>query len=260
MPRFAVGLDISFRSPACTIHDIVENRWYLYAFAQRKREIDFVWQNDTGNVFLTLFPCIPKRDMSAYLHIESYLLEALSEVIPSKLRAAEHTKVAIEAYAYVERSKSGYDYKLHEIGGIIKRALELQGFTDVDTIVASSWKANVIGHGSASKLDIVQFIKQHGPCIDLLRLLGFCVDDLPKDDKGHILVPKPCQDLADASAIAMSVYIATAVKTRPIKHKQKQTKTKKRTLSPLVEKPNESRILMQFTPFCAGIHDEDDLL
>ena len=211
MSRFAVGLDMSVRSSGCAIHDRLTDMWYLCAFAQNKQEEQFYYATSRASV--TLFPKLPQEsstvmhDLERYLHIKKHFVKFLCDHITPDLRTRPFTCVNIEAYAFPKPEEAGHSYKLHESCGIVKYELFLAGFDWFEPIVCSSWKADVIGHGRATKLDVVQFMKTHGPCLDILTLFGYDETTLRVDAaKGDKKVPCPCQDLCDAPAIAMKVY------------------------------------------------------
>jgi len=267
MVRFAVGLDLSFKSPGFAIHDLHENKWYVYAFAKLVRDKDASLHTQTTSV--TLLPSLPglvskknlklltpsercKRDMNCYLHVEKYLLIILDLHIPKDLRKKDVTKVLIEAYVFSAPEESGNNYKLHESGGIIKRALFLAGFEDVQIITDSEWKRTVVGHGKASKLDVVHFITNNGPCVDMLKFLGYDETKLPPHKKGGIKVPSPSQDLADSSAIAMAVYTKRmAKKPQPKRPRQQKPKLKKDSFwsgcESIPEKPKKQKTKLTTT-------------
>jgi len=224
--RFLVGFDLSFRSSACAVFDILQKKWFIMACACRQREVDIEYHHN--NVHIKLFPLRPEGDVPSYLHVEGHFFDWLLKIIPKPLRR-HATKVAIEAYVYADPSHSGYSYKLHELGGIIKRQLALTEFTDVQIVPNTTWKAQVIGHGFASKLDIVHFIATHGPCVNMLTLLGFDETLLPLDEKNRRIIPTPSQDLADSVAISMWLLDSFHVK-----------KPKKRRLSqPILRAPKK---------------------
>jgi hypothetical protein len=103
----------------------------------------------------------------------------------------------------------------------------------------------VIGHGFASKLDIVHFIATHGPCVNMLTLLGFDETLLPLDEKNRRIVPTPSQDLADSVAISMWLLDSFHVK-KPKKRRLSQatlrTTKKKQTGVKREKKPVVTKI------------------
>ncbi len=212
MSRFAVGLDMSVHSSGCAIHDRENNKWLMCAFAQNAKEEGFYFESSRTSI--TLFPQIPKAatslvdDIMRYIHIRQYFVEFLCKHIPLHLRANPHTCVNVEAYAYPKPEEAGYSSKLHESCGIVKCTLFEQGFLWLVPIVCTSWKADVIGHGKANKLDVLKFMNINGPCFgDLLQMFGYDEATLRIDHKdGSKVVPCPCQDLCDAAALAKKVY------------------------------------------------------
>ncbi len=203
--RFAVGLDLSFNSPGCTIIDLQKDRYYHGAFTQKARE-DVNFYYATSNAEVWLFDALPEThyDVLKYIHVEKLLMAFLIQHIPMEFRA-HHTDVRIEQYAFADPSESGNNYKLHENGGIMKRGLYLNGFLHVLPVVNTAWKRTVIGKGDATKLEVIDFIATHGPRINFLTILGYDDKTLAKDAKGRAIVPPPAQDLADSCAVALEV-------------------------------------------------------
>lgn len=253
--RFAIGLDLSFKSPGCAIHDLHENKWYIYSFAKLVREKNIAGFTHS-NVYVELLPRRPQGkgiDMEKYLHVEKHLMKALCQRVPEELRSAPYTCVFIEAYVFASREQSGHSYKLQESGGIIKRALHVAKFTNVGIITDSAWKCTVVGHGRASKIDTVHFISKNGPCTDMLKFVGYEESKLnPTKPGGPVEVPSPCQDLADASAIAMSIYTVRAKK--PPKKRVKIV-----TTTTSLQKP-QTDVVQKKTSFWAPMVDVDSTL
>lgn len=208
MSRFAIGLDLSVRSPGFCIHDLSKNFWHLGAFAQNKKEQNFVYK--TSHAQITLFPQIPKEsttivdDLVRYIHLEINIVRFLCAKIPKEHRTSLFTCLNVEAYAFVDQT--AHSEKLHEVCGVIKTALYKEGFDSFNPIVNTSWKSTVIGKGRASKLDTCKFMLSNGPCLDLLTIFGYDEETLNVDAKNEKMVPCPAQDLADACAVAMMAY------------------------------------------------------
>ncbi len=224
MLRFALGFDLSFKSPGWAIHDLYLNKFYVYAFAQKCRELNTFFQNELTMV--RLLPKIPddlKLDVEKYVYMEKYIHQTLDKHVPINLRDATTTKVLIEEYVYQsDRSKCGYNFKLHEFGGIIKRMLYVSKFESVNPIVASSWKKKVLGYGVSSKLNTIKFLCENGPRVNFLEICGYNEEDLTWDaSKKCYHVETPCEDLADASAICLAVFI-TNKKIKKTKKEQFQ--------------------------------------
>jgi len=269
MVRFYVGLDLSFRSPGCAIYDAQDDKWCVIGFVTRVRERGFC-ARPSKNVLVRLLPEKPddNGDMGAYLHIERELVGTICELIPKKEHET-NCRVRLEAYAYVDRAKSGYDYKMHELGGIIKRQLFLSGFLQTDTIVQSSWKAHVVGRGDAPKIHVVHHVKDNAPFLDVLGILGFREEELPLNEKGYRKVPTPCQDWADAICITKSMFVPPpAKKKKPPKPKKSSTsqvpanKKPKTILEALnTQQGKQSSVLQHFIPFqskrCVESYDDD---
>ena len=58
--------------------------------------------------------------------------------------------------------------------------------------------------GNATKLDVLLYVREQEPCIDLLNIL-----DLELNKKGD--VPCPAQDIADAICIVKSQWVASPI-------------------------------------------------
>jgi len=213
--RFVAGFDLSLTSSACAIYDLQLKKWYICAFTQKARE-DVKFYYATANAEVWLLDALPEthNDVLRYIHVEEHLMKFVCEHIPAQYRK-DQTDVRIEQYAFVGPEHAGHSYKLHEIGGIIKRALWKHGFPHVTPVVVGAWKRTVVGKGNCTKLDVVQFIATHGPKINFLTILGYDESTLAKDEKNQAVVPCPAQDFADASAIAMAAFT-----TRKSKQKQ----------------------------------------
>jgi hypothetical protein len=227
--KYAIGIDMSFRSPGLAIHDLTQNKWYVYAFAQFKREENTFYCKD--NTTVRLFDQIPHsksekkkaalikpkkkqhedgkllKNVQRYNHIVAHFTEAIHQHVPAEWREV-HSRVNFEEYVFQQDArKRGNNFKLAEIAGSIKLALYQLGFRNIEPIVASSWKRQVVGHGHCAKLHTVQFMRTAGPCVDFLGLCNYSDESLKWDNlHKEYEVPSPAQDMADACAVAMSVY------------------------------------------------------
>jgi Holliday junction resolvasome RuvABC endonuclease subunit len=183
-----VGLDMSLKSPAVCV--FCNGIWQLYCFSQKKTKVTR-YIDVKPNVSIVIFPTIPKdaSDAKRYKHIIDFLIP----VIPPK------SHVSIEAYAYPSRQQAGSNFKLHELGGVLKFKLsELE--LDYTSIVASSWKKQTVGKGNATKKDVLDHVLNYEPHVDLLKILNL---QLKKNDD----VPCPAQDLADSICIVKAMSL-----------------------------------------------------
>lgn len=221
--KYAVGLDVSFRSPGMCIYDVRNDMWHLFGFAQLLREVGF--RHRERNVTIELLPIIPHADVHAHLHVEAHFFAVLNRLITKEDR--DDTKVAIEMYVRVPGHEND-DWKLHEIGGIIKRQLEVSGFHDVHSVYPATWQSHFL---IKTKLDAVHVISKIGPMIDVLMLLGYDELKLPVDKKGRKVVPTPVQDLADSTGLAMYLFLPKCKKPKlPPRKKVKKEPPKPRVL------------------------------
>ena len=97
--------------------------------------------------------------------------------------------------------------KLHESAGILKASLQKNKFLQVKNVVNSTWKAQVVHNGHATKLDTVRYCRDNGIKIDLLAAFG--LDEAKLSIRCNKItgvktyhVPSPIQDIADAIALA----------------------------------------------------------
>lgn len=216
-----VALDMSLKSPGMAIYNKNKDFWHLYGFAQKKSQINMS-KKLKENVLLKLFPLIIKNDTSSdvihdverYKFIVDHFIGVLSN--PKIVPPNSNIKVYIEAYAFPKNDKTGFNYKLQEMGGSIKLALLNIGIHQIYSIVGSKWKKYGIGSATAEKVDTFNFIgKFFG--IDLFQIFG-----IKKTIKnGIIQIPNPWQDIADAIGILLSILHPIDPKTIPKVKKQK---------------------------------------
>ncbi len=249
---FAVGLDLSHKSPGCAIYDILRNKWHICGFAQFVREEGF--HQESADVEVRLLDMLPvtSTDVHKYMHVEKHLMKFLCDRIPQSARR-NSTDVRIEQYVFSTAAKSGNNYKLHELGGVIKRALFVANFTHVTPVVPGQWKRTVVNKGNCGKIDVVHYVAKHGPCIDVLKMLGYDEMSLPLDEKRQIIVPTPSQDLADAVALALeAITQRLSIAKRKIeidleeKHNIELPPTKTTGTFMPIRKPSEKRRRTKF--------------
>ena len=166
MFKYIVGLDMSLQSPGICILNRELNFWNLYAFAQRKKtEIGFN-KKIAHNAHLTLFPCIPEATIHSDAFRYKFIVDHISKIIPND----KNMFVMMEAYAFVNNC-AGSNYKLHELGGVLKVELLKKNITEIHQIVNSSWKKISVGKGNCSKNETVESVKISEPFIDLMKIL-----------------------------------------------------------------------------------------
>ncbi len=216
--KIIVGLDMSLTSAGIAIFYQATKKWQLYAFAQRKREIGLTKKINT-NCTLTLFNEIPSAADACDAFRYKFVIDHIIKVIPL------HSIVLIEAYAYPNKAIAGSNFKLHELGGVLKVELLKKNITDVSSIVNTSWKKLTLGNGNATKLDVVNHCQINEPNINILEVLNL---QLTKNNE----VPCPAQDIADAICIVKS-YEKFILKKD--KNKTKEPKQKKIKLSTFEE-------------------------
>ena len=191
-----MGLDLSLISPGIAVYNTSSHAWILYGFAQRVREQGLQTQQDS--TMICMLPPIPNTRTTTneerYEHIRHHIIET----IMSPFRHELDVVVGIESYAFGAKN-SGSSYKLQELGGVLKHSVwkHYPKWTQ-EIIPPTKWKKQIVGAGRATKSDIVEYVRTHGPCVALLDILG-----LEVSKTGNI--PCPVQDLADASCICLSV-------------------------------------------------------
>ncbi len=209
MSKVIVGLDMSLTSAGIAVFHQDTKIWQLYAFAQRKKEIGMKRKlND--HCILTLFNRIPKSDIASDAERYKFIVDNIIKIIPS------NSIILIEAYAYPNKAIAGSNFKLHELGGVLKVELFKKGIELVYSIVSSSWKKLAFGKGNLNKNDVVGFVKENDPSIDLMKIF-----DLQTSKSGEI--PCPVQDIADAIGIVKS-YDKFILQTYAKEPKQKKIK------------------------------------
>ncbi len=209
MSKVIVGLDMSLTSAGIAIFYQETKTWQLYAFAQRQKEIGMKKKLNEF-VSLTLFGRIPTSDCSSDAVRYQFIIEHIIKIIPS------NAIVLIEAYAYPNKAIAGSNFKLHELGGVLKVELLKKNIQFVYSIVSSSWRKLAFGKGNLNKNDVVELILKNDPFIDLMQTF-----DLKLSKNGTI--PCPVQDIADAIGIVKSYdqFMLQSYKKEP---KQKKIK------------------------------------
>lgn len=193
-----MGLDLSLKSPGIAMHYLSTNTWRLYAFAQNNKHPCYGDNLLSPTVNVRLFPRIPDSKKASDAARYQFICEHIGSI-----RDLNRVKeVKMEFYAFTgrnkrekgEKSKSGNNFKLQELGGACKTMLYKKGIDNITHVVSSSWKKKVVGHGFATKWQVFNHVKTH--LVDLSTLFPFEVMDPTKE------VPCPIQDLADSMCIA----------------------------------------------------------
>jgi Holliday junction resolvasome RuvABC endonuclease subunit len=189
-----IGLDLSLSSPGIAVYHSDRDKWLLYAFSQRKSENKMEVNEDAFQ--LHMFPKIPSAAESNEIRYE-FIRHYIIDVIMMMYKEEPDVRVIIESYAFGAKN-AGSSYKLQELGGVIKHSIHSTFPTwERITVTPSSWKKSTIGIGNATKQQVVEYVKTHGPCADLLTLLSVHVSK-------NGSVPCPVQDISDSICIAMS--------------------------------------------------------
>jgi Holliday junction resolvasome RuvABC endonuclease subunit len=191
-----MGLDLSLVSPGVSIYTTQNEEWILYGFSQRVREHALLKQK--GKTSIHLLPSIPNlpgtTNEERYEHIRYHIIET----IMSRYQEEMEVIIGIESYAFGAKN-AGSSYKLQELGGILKHGIwkRYPQWRQV-TIPPTKWKKQTVGNGRATKSEIVDYVRVHGPCVPILDLLGLSVSKSG-------MIPCPAQDLADAACICLSM-------------------------------------------------------
>jgi Holliday junction resolvasome RuvABC endonuclease subunit len=195
--RLVIGLDVSLQSTGLAIKE--GDAFHVYFFAQRKRELGKHICGPTLSI-QAIGDCTTRtvgssltEDILRYAKVVDAVTRQIQKHIHSK---EDELVILIEDYVY--GMKSGNNYKLIELGGLLKSALYHKfgsQITDFRTISVTTWKHRVVGKGNASKADVLRFV-EHTLQVDLLAIF-----QLLRSTKN---VPTPVQDIVDALAICMA--------------------------------------------------------
>lgn len=200
MDHICVGIDMSLTSPGMCIYNKQQKTFYMYYFAQRKRDVPHPNKSLSPHCFICCLPPIPKANNATNVMRYTFICESLVQQIISDTVV---DSVIIEDYAYSCSSSSAHAFKLHELGGVFKYLCHKNNIK-VETINISTWKKRAIGHGRASKYDTLQHVhKKLG--VDLL-VASQCKLKVNKETK-EITVPNPAQDMADAVGIVLAALL-----------------------------------------------------
>jgi Holliday junction resolvasome RuvABC endonuclease subunit len=212
-----VGLDLSMVSPGIAIFDDTktgEGRYKMYGFAQRVRERDFEYHGQTTSI--VLFPAIPNLKTTKNEERYEYIRKYIVDILLSPFTNAQDVVVGIEGYAFAAKN-SGFSYKLHELGGVLKHSIWKKYPLWTHRIIPpTQWKKSIVGNGHATKTDIIDYVSKNGPSLDILDVLGL-------SSVTKACVPCPAQDLADALYLALSL-----AKPQVDSAKSQQVKKRKR--------------------------------
>jgi hypothetical protein len=133
------------------------------------------------------------HDLVRYNTLISTLLEYC--VLPFlQSHALDTIHVVVESYAFISK-KSGSNYKLHEVTGILKYELFKLGIRQFTNLSSSSWRSLVFGTTHVTKNHALAYFQNHS-CVSstAFDLMSFCKRKLGK----HDFVPTPVQDLCEA--------------------------------------------------------------
>jgi Holliday junction resolvasome RuvABC endonuclease subunit len=199
------GLDLSLISPGVAIYDTTTGTWSMFGFAQRIREKD-IKKRHQGTTIVML-PSIPNSPTTTneerYEHIRHHIIDVIMDPYIHETDVI----VGIECYAF-GANNSGNSYKLQELGGVLKHGIwKTYPQWRQQIIPPTQWKKKTVGNGRATKAEVVEYVRSHGPCAPLMSLLG-----LVPAKNGDI--PCPVQDLADAACICLSTTIPNTVTSK----------------------------------------------
>lgn len=200
-----IGVDMSLTSPGmCVLTD--DSKWDLYAFHQQEKFRATSTFYQTGSVSITLLDTIPdakSKDVVRYQHIVSQLCGIIAK-LPGPRR------LIMEGYAFGADSANAF--KLMELGGIFKVACSTL-VEEMIILPPTKWKRQATGFGKADKIQTLDFMKTHGPCLDFMQLFG-----------SHAKVPpSPVSDLADACGLVLAFIRPLPQPVKKISKKQKIT-------------------------------------
>jgi len=201
-----IGLDISLKSPGIAVSR--DDKIYAMYFEQRKHSVPPTTNDKVSLTALPLLLDASHSDMDRYQQLVAASVKWLCGMVPNKERAS--AIVYVEGYAF---TRSAYNYKLHEVTGILKFMLHQSGFT-CQVVPVTTWKRQLTGNAFADKYQVLQTVNRRLN-VDLAHLLQTKLSPAKplkgrKRRRGQNLqvmtrsVPTPLQDVADAIGIVLS--------------------------------------------------------
>jgi len=191
-----IGIDLSLNSPGMSIYIENENTVYAYYFPTRVKDINrrldtrIKW-NSNARFLLCPFhkqnQAVPLLDR--YHSISSTLVGTILK------HSKNNNKVRIRMEGYAFGCKSSSTSKLHELGGILKYQLYLNGFS-VEEISPTSLKKRFSNCGRSSKSNMYEkFLEKGFPMLKETFEMEKCKN-----------VPNPVQDIVDSCALMESFF------------------------------------------------------
>jgi Holliday junction resolvasome RuvABC endonuclease subunit len=192
--KIFIGIDLSLKSPAVAC--FTNNTWHLFGFAQKVSEASIIKKQIAPHAFVTFLPRIPKSsvaDMIRFDHIVTHLMKQICNLVET---SPKKVLITMEGYVY-SGDQSGFSYKNHELGGLLKHAIwKKLGIAEINLVVPPSWKKAVVGHGHATKYQTFQYV-QEKLGVNLLKAHSGLK---ASEEKG---VDNPIEDIGDAMCICM---------------------------------------------------------
>jgi Holliday junction resolvasome RuvABC endonuclease subunit len=186
-----IGIDMSVNSPGIAVlQDNILTAWF---YPHRKREIGFnrvsdVKHTDVKQLRVVAFPGSPLTDEPDFWTKAKRIATDLRGIIQGLTGPVE---IQMEGYAFDAISSSAT--KIHELGGVVKYQLAMQGIQWIE-IAPTSLKKKFTGNGKADKVLMLEtFIQMGFP--DLMEYFSL------SSTGGKI--PNPVQDIVDASALVL---------------------------------------------------------
>lgn len=211
-PQVVLALDISVRSPgvAILVRSQGTARWHLYCIAQRQREAALAHRGTipcADSIDLRVFEApAGDDDMSKYARVmEMVRVAARAAKAYAHDIGASNVTCLLEGYAFVPSQRRGFNYKIHEVTGVVKTVIH-QELGDVATSVSPvTWKRGIALNAGCSKRDVYHAVQSTvGHDLGILQALM-----LPST--GHVMCP--ANDVADAMGIAL-YYVLRQPKRR----------------------------------------------
>ena len=202
--HYWLGIDISLRSPAFALLT-PQGNWYILAFAQSTSQYTRLHNTLLANHRITLATPIPMlirdRDKTCVLHNVKrfdYIVYTMQIWLNTYVPDIQHLRVCFEGYAF-SKITNAFSTTLHELCGVIQLRLFQLGVRSLHTITPSTWKVRTVGTDTGrNKYAAVEYVRTHGPQVDLLTLFGHDVTTItPKK------CPHPIQDIADAIGVLL---------------------------------------------------------
>jgi hypothetical protein len=138
------------------------------------------------------------EDLARYKYLIATLFKHCVQPYLSKYCLTD-VHVVIESYAFIT-NRSGSNYKLHEVTGILKYLLYDLGIRHFSTLSSGHWRSLIFGTSKVEKKHALSYFNTHPSVVGGPKdfdLMAFCKRKLGKNSS----VPTPVQDICEALCI-----------------------------------------------------------